>query len=290
MSIYLLLEMTQCIGRISKVEGILHFKDGRHRFYLEYRCSNNAIPHTNNCARCTDRTRDKIQSSGKYDHGNVNEPIPDHSHIYGGKWYTTGFGLWGGVNLIDEEKAKEYRDVAQAEFANHNTVINVPTVATVATVATVVTVVTTSIQPRKRTIKRNDVPTVLALTTVLAPTAPTVLAPTVLAPTVLAPTAPAPLIQPRKRVKPKPLPKPPQIESIIATHIENEIEEFCIDDYEIEYVKLTPFEHNDISYFREPIKNKLFERKSKTIGAYIGRYDSYTDTIRTDIPDSDSED
>ena len=274
--------MTQCIGRISKVDGIHHFKEGRHRFYLEYRCSNNAIPHTNNCARCTDRTRDKIQSSGKYDHGNVNEPIPDHSQIYGGKWYTDGCVKWGLPRDEDIKKAEEHRDAARAEFVEH-TIINaviVPTVVSVVTVPTVVTAVSTRIQPRKRTIKINIEP-------IIAPTAP--LAPAPLIPPVPTAPAPAPLIQPRKRVKPKPLPKP-QIESIIATHIENEIEEFCTDDYEIEYVKLTPFEHNDISYFREPIKNKLFERKSKTIGAYIGRYDSYTDTIRTDIPDSDSED
>jgi hypothetical protein len=100
--------------------------------------------------------------------------------------------------------------------------------------------------------------------------------------------------QPRKRViKPKMKNEiiiPVEYKSIIATHIENDIEELCTDDYEVEYVPLIPFEHNDISYFREPVKNKLFERKNKTIGAYIGRYDSYTDTIRTDIPDSDSED
>jgi len=281
--------MTQCIGRISKVDGIHHFKEGRHRFYLEYRCSNNVIPHTNNCARCTDRSRDKIQSSGKYDHGNVNEPIPIHSQIYGGKWYTDGCVKWGVPRDEDIKKAEEHRDVARAEFAEH-TIINVATTTTVATVAT-------SIQPRKRTIKRNDNPAVAVSSIYSVPIVPiepvepdpATASTASLATASTASLATAPLIQPRKRVKPKPIPKP-QIESIIATHIENEIEEFCIDDYEIEYVKLTPFEHNDISYFREPIKNKLFERKSKTIGAYIGRYDSYTDTIRTDIPDSDSED
>jgi len=253
--------MTQCIGRISKVKGILHFAEGRHRFYLEYRCSNNVIVNTDKCIRCTDRSTDKIQSSGKYDHGNVNEPIPDHSQMYGGKWYTDGCAKWGVPSSEDIKKAEEHRDAARAAFmiANATTTVinqeivspNIPT------------------KRKKRIIYPADpVPTA-------APIA--------------APTAP----QPRKRViKPKMKNEiiiPVESKSIIATHIEKEIEEFCTDDYEVEYVPLIPFEHSDVSYFREPVKNKLFERKNKTIGAYIGRYDSYTDTIRTDIPDSDSE-
>ena len=262
--------MTQCIGRISKVQGILHFAEGRHRFYLEYRCSNNVIVNTNNCARCTGRSRDKIQSSGKYDHGNVNEPIPDHSQMYGGKWYTDGCGKWGVPSDEDVKKAEEYRDAARAEFA--------ATTATVVNQEGVISPLTT-----KKTRKRIIHP---------APTPAPAPAPTPLTILPSAPSPSAPVIQPRKRVikQKNEIIIPVESKSIIATHIEKEIEEFCIDDYEVEYVKLTPFEHNDISYFREPVKNKLFERKSKTIGAYIGRYDSYTDTIRTDIPDSDSED
>ena len=264
--------MTVCIGRISKVQGILHFAEGRHRFYLEYRCSNNVIANTNKCIRCTGRTTDKIQSSGKYDHGNVNEPIPNHSQMYGGKWYIDGCAKWGNPSDIDIKTAEEHRDAARAQFVEHNIVVNN---------------LTTTIQPRKRTIKHNitDIPILNSnITDIAIPNTVIIDVPII--------PIPIPAVQPRKRVvKTKPLPKPlPQIESIIATHIEKEIEEFGIDDYEVEYVKLTPFEHNDISYFREPVKNKLFERKTKTIGAYIGRYDSYTDTIRTDIPDSDSED
>ena len=243
------------------MQGILHFAEGRHRFYLEYRCSNNVIVNTNNCARCTGRSRDKIQSSGKYDHGNVNEPIPDHSQMYGGKWYTDGCGKWGVPIHEDVKKAEEYRDAARAEFA--------ATTATVVNQEGVISPLTTK-KTRKRIIHPTPAPTPDPLTTLPS----------------------APVIQPRKRVikQKNEIIIPVESKSIIATHIEKEIEEFCIDDYEVEYVKLTPFEHNDISYFREPTKNKLFERKSKIIGAYIGRYDSYTDTIRTDIPDSDSED
>ena len=257
--------MAQCIGRISKAQGVRHFADGRHRFYLECRCSNIVIVNTNKCTRCIGRSRDKMQSSGKYDHGNVNEPIPDHSHMYGGKWYTDMCDKWGKPSDADIKVAEEHRNVARAEFA----IISPPAISIERK------------KSRKRIIYPEDPVTAPASAPIPAP-----------APAPIPVSAPA--IQPRKRtIKPKPkneIIMPVESKSIIATHIEKDIEEFCIDDYEIEYVKLTPFEHNDISYFREPIKNKLFERKSKMIGAYIGRYDSYTDTIRTDIPDSDSED
>ena len=52
---------------------------------------------------------------------------------------------------------------------------------------------------------------------------------------------------------------------------------------------MVPFEHDGTSYLREPTKNKLFQRIKNNIGAYVGRYDPYTETIRTDIPDSDAE-
>jgi hypothetical protein len=84
----------------------------------------------------------------------------------------------------------------------------------------------------------------------------------------------------------KPIETPIHIE---ATHIERDTEEIFADDYEIEYIKLSPFDHDGASYLREPTKNKLFQKQSKGVGDYIGRYDPYTGTIRTDIPDSDED-
>lgn len=88
--------MPQCIGRIAKVSGIMHFGNGKNRFYLEYRCPNQQV--AERCPRCTGRTTDKIQSSGKFNHGNVNEPIPDASQMYGGKWYRDRFEKYGRVS------------------------------------------------------------------------------------------------------------------------------------------------------------------------------------------------
>jgi len=235
--------MAQCIGRIAKVDGIYHFANSKNRFYVEYRCSKTAVPHTQLCTRCTDRGRDKIQSSGKFDHGLITGPIPDHSHMYGGKYYEESVRKW----LISAENlaiAQEYQRIAREGL--------VPVVPMVSLVP---------LEP----VKPVEVMEVEEKVSILA----------------------KPKVKPVKR-KPKNEIVLPTPITVVASHLE-EKEEVDLDDYEFEYVSLKPFEHQDISYFREPKKNKIFERKKDVIGPYIGRYDSYTDTIRTDIPDSDSE-
>jgi hypothetical protein len=242
------MQQTQCIGRIAKVSGIEHFSDGKHRFYIAYRCSNQSLAHSNCCSRCVDRGTDKIQSSGKFDHGLITGPIPDHSHMYGGKWYHDGCITWGpplpdAVRIAEEQ----YQLTSPVEEE-----IEIP-------IPPVIQVVT----PPKRLKKIGA-----AVTTAVAP------------------KSKKPAAKPT--VKPAPV-KETKIEHIIATHVEKDIEEVYTDDYEVEHVKLSPFEHNDVMYYRDSKKNKLFEQVKGGFGAYVGRYDSYNDTIRNDIPDSDDE-
>ena len=72
--------------------------------------------------------------------------------------------------------------------------------------------------------------------------------------------------------------------------MEKTMEVFDMDQYEIEYVKVQPCMIGNVSYFKDNKKNKVYKRiKEKMIGEYIGRYDPYTDSIVTDIPDSDDE-
>ena len=250
------MQQTQCIGRIAKVSGIEHFSDGKHRFYIAYRCSNQSLAHSNCCSRCVDRGTDKIQSSGKFDHGLITGPIPDHSHMYGGKWYRDGCITWGpplpdAVRIAEEQ----YQLTSPVE---EEVEIPIPPVIQVVT-------------PPKRLKKIGVANTTAVVTTV-----------------VTKPKKPAT----KPATKPVTTPatiKEPKIEHIIATHVEKDMEEAYIDDYEVEHVKLSPFEHNDVMYYRDPKKNKLFEQVKGGFGAYVGRYDSYNDTIRNDIPDSDDE-
>jgi hypothetical protein len=79
-------------------------------------------------------------------------------------------------------------------------------------------------------------------------------------------------------------------EVVLPTHIESVMEEFDTDGFEVEYVRLSTFEHESHMYFRDSKKNKLYKKiKEKTIGSYVGRYDPDTNTIHTDVPDSDDE-
>jgi hypothetical protein len=67
------------------------------------------------------------------------------------------------------------------------------------------------------------------------------------------------------------------------------MEEVDSSGYTIQYIKLTVFDANGTSYFRDAIKNKLYKKVKDKIGVYIGRWNPDTDSIITDIPDSDDE-
>ena len=67
------------------------------------------------------------------------------------------------------------------------------------------------------------------------------------------------------------------------THLETKMEE--IDGCQIEYVKLTPFDHNGTTYFKDS-KNKLYKKIKDKIGPYVGKFEN--DSI-IDVPDSDDE-
>ena len=73
------------------------------------------------------------------------------------------------------------------------------------------------------------------------------------------------------------------------TYVEAIQEPLAVEETVIVKIKL--FEHEGISYFRDPVKNKLYTFKSPTsVGPYIGRWCPHTLAIVTDVPDSDSED
>ena len=256
----------QCIGRIARVDGIRHFHNGKRRFYLEYRCRQQALPGTQCCARCTGRGRDTIQSSGKFDHGLVTEDVPDHSHMYGGKHYREGCNAFGTPSEEDIQSAVEHQRIARMGLV-HEIVTEVVNEV----VNEVVTEVVTEVP--------NEVVTEVANEVII---------PKKRKPRIVRP-ANSPKKERKPRTKPESVKEVASIPSVAATYIERDPEEVYIDDYEIEHIQLYPFEHNHVHYFKDPVKNKLFDRIHGALGAYIGRYDPYTETIRTDIPDSDDE-
>ena len=254
-----------------------------------------ADPSRNVCEDCSIKTMSTIQWCRKIDHGTIYDPIPDRSHLFGGNWYEDGVRRWGAPSAESIEKALEHQ--RKARMMNDIVPSKVP-----------------SLSPDMEPVKRGRKPKI-------APVAPIVVAPTVLPseefdiildpilqtviPSVLPSDLPSvlPSVLPAKKAavkrprKPKALtpvkmadPSMVQKEVVLPTHMEQEREEVDTDGFEVEYVKLSVFVLGDATYFRDSKKNKLYKKiKEKTIGSYVGRYDPSTETVHTDVPDSDDE-
>lgn len=58
----------------------------------------------------------------------------------------------------------------------------------------------------------------------------------------------------------------------------------------VEVVKVRLFEHGGTTYYREPIKNKLYKRQTNgSIGPYLGRWNPRLKTVDLTLPDTDAE-
>jgi hypothetical protein len=285
-----------CIGRIAKANANDrgHFGHTTRRFYFEYRCNRRVAPNALCCDRCNNRSVDgKIQSSGFYNHGLITESIPPDSQMYGGSEYEKLYILHGKPS--DEDIAKA--EICKAAARKGLNIVEVPKEVPVK-------VADKAVVPKvQKQTKLQFKRTAIAAATDAAATDAAATADIVVTPIATA-TKPIIMSAPIAPIAKKPAPKPRaksavtskpviQVEekpkNIVATHIERDVEEFYADEYEIEHVRLSPFEHNSVRYFREPKKNKLFQQINGSLGDYIGRYDAYTDSIQTDIPDSDEE-
>jgi len=261
-----------CIARITDDAYTQKFGNGRNNFYIELRCHGTCIRGLDVCLRCAEKSETcKNQMSRKYPHGNVNEPIPEASHIFGGKWYEEHVVKYGKPSEDVLQFALEHQRKARDGFPPLPPVVltTVPSAPSPATVA-----------PKKRS-KKLKIPKVeegeekteesstkkpagkkRATTTPINPYRS--------------------LIQANNA--------PVHKEVSIPTHLETEVEQFDTEGFRIEYVTLKPFEHGGVSYYRDGVKHKLYKCVNKKVGSYVGRYDAEREEIRTDIPDSDDED
>lgn len=267
-----------CISRYTDDTYAQQFADGRHKFYLEFRCNR---PCTNDiyCSKCTIKNPSaKVQHLRTFNHGDVGEAIPDSSHIFGGKWYNDGVRKWGAPSSEIIEFAIKYRNEACEGLSITNIVLEPE-------------VVITNITPKKG--KKPKVAKVAAITTAAITTVAAVAA-VLTGPTV------ENIPKPQRVSRKKPVVSPystlvnttPQLvhkEVSLPTHIETKLEEIDSSGYKIQYVKLTVFDANGTSYFRDAVKNKLYKKVKDKIGGYVGRWNPDTDSILVDIPDSDDE-
>ena len=292
---------TPCHTRITSPKTLQYFADGVHKFYLEYCCERPCLDGRDRCKSCIKiHAGARSQFDSTYPHGHMSEPIPDHSHIFGGTWYQDRVRLWGEPSPSVIALALQY----QREARQHDTIPNEirttePSKAKIASIpqdmarqkkvmeavseaVSEAVIVATIVEPVKKPRK----PRIATESATVATVAPI----TVEIPVI------APKAKPRKKAT-----KSPKVESVviqemgickevvIPTYIEQQIEEVDANDYEIEYVPLTFIEIEHTTYIRDAKKNKLYQKIKENIGPYVGRYCPHTESICTDVPDSDEE-
>jgi len=304
-----------CISRITDPSHARHFGDGVHKFYLEMRCPQPAFAHQRICQKCTKIYAEcKNQFCGLYDHGKVNEPVPDRSHMYGGKWYLEKVKEWGeppreilalaiqyqenarqGVeikesepSMITEMSAAEPKKKGRAKAASED----LKPQAAAEDLKPQAAAEDLKPQAPKQKTKKAEKP----VEPVEKPKDnPTIAKPKIAKPKIAKPKIAKPKIAKPKVAKPKVSLKQTSEASnhkevAIPTHMEKTMEEFDTDGFEIEYVSLVPFEVNETNYFRDRKKEKLYKNTKGSIGYYVGRWDPDTESIHTEVPDSDEED
>ena len=327
--------MPRCRSRITSEKTIQRFGDKTHKFYLEERCPNEALEDRLTCSTCTIKSVaiQKKQDSRRFPHGNIDEPIPPESHLFGGSWYEEGVKKWGEPPAHVILCALRYQEQARGvlskvvepdlstETSSASASSSPSPPRTMARPKKAATATTAATASKKKEIQgdlplSNDLPSEppkrvrrprvskKMLETLSLPLPPlseeskeeAVVLP-VSSPAPPAPPAPVPAPK-TKRPRKKAAPAAPVVPSLLSTHkdsciptyYEETMEETSLSDYETEWVPLTLFSLNDTLYFRDARKNKLYRRiKEKTLGPYVGRYDPLTESLNTEIPDSDAE-
>lgn len=323
----------RCISRITYENFAQHFGNRRNKFYIEFRCIYPCYKNTDICVKCFKKRPDyKKQDSHTFDHGKVNEPITDDSHIYGGKWYREGIKKWGEPPSEIIEYAIQHQHDARGEFTMSDVSTNSPykvddqttsaenimskakkSVSTPNPLSITVTILTEDkndnkvlIETQSKKVRKPRKPTLISSTEDvpvedLQPQMDKSLKKKTRKPKPSLDIIITEESKPKKKISPKKKDISPY-ESLITidpviykevtlpTHMEKTMELFDLDNYEVEYIKVIPCIISNISYFKDNKKNKVYKRiKEKIVGEYIGRYDPYTDSIVTDIPDSDDE-
>jgi hypothetical protein len=295
----------QCKSRITKESTKQLFGDTIHYFYLEMRCTGKSIGGYEVCASCIEKNQSCVtQASKKFDHGLINEPITEKSHIYGSPWYLAKLETYGNPTPDTEEFAMQYQNEARGDYIinienrtykaeehKKNSMTRGKKEAPVKDGDTQPHVE----QQDKEAIKTKK-PRKKPQTAIIEEKEEIVLIAATDSPKKkpVKKSSPKSTVTTRKRpqIAPEPVPTIEQEhkDSCIATHIENDIEELDLGDCDIVYVDLVEFEHDNIKYYHEPRKGKLYKKlKDKSIGQYVGRFNSEKSSIDTTIPDSDDE-
>ena len=291
----------RCLSRVTDSSTAQHFADQRHKFYLESRCGRPTLPNTDVCVRCSITLESCTnQHSRSFLHGKVYELIPPKSHLYGGPWYMEGVKKWGAPLADRVEYAKQFQTEARGEYVVMPQGPLLRDTLNKQVKAIDENVVSDMPRPKKEESDKPRKPKIGKQKPVVGEVLPTenqepiqeaVAESQEVKPVPIAKPEPVKTRKPRKKPEIGPSAILPfHKEVVLPTHMESAMDEFDTDGFEIEYVRLSTFEHESQTYFRDSKKNKLYKKiKEKTIGSYVGRYDPDMNTIHTDVPDSDQE-
>lgn len=247
-----------CPSRVTDDMYTQYFGNNRNRFYLEFRCNRPCFKDMPTCIKCAEKSQTSIQTSRKFNHGMVWDPIPEGSHLYGGRWYQEGIKKWGEPSSDIMEFALQHQNDARKGVT-----------MVLPLVPEVLPQVQSAAKPPLA--KKSKKPKLAKLVVEETPVVP----------------SPKPTLRKKTPYVALPPPSPICKEVVLPTHIENTLEELNADEYEVEYIKLSPFEWESVPYYRDSKKNKLY-RKTKDRIDYVGRFDPQTESIH-DVPDSDQE-
>ena len=273
----------QCFGRIIR-DGESHrgrFLDN-HRYFLEYRCSNQ-VKEDQLCSRCLEWRTRGVNKKDPYrcHHGFIFETIPEWSHIYEGPWYLSKVASYGQPSESEMARAKKAQVEARKEVEMNEEVKQ-----------------EVKEEPKKKRAykkKEKPVPAVTGLTHPVNP-APAVTGPThpvnpAPEPVAEAVPAPKPVAKPttiKKRRTKKEVTKVPEQPNVQIQAVEAITP--ALTDIEIVKIIVRPFTFNDTAYFLDGKKNKLYSvGKDKRPSSYVGRWNPDLQLIDTDFPDSDAE-
>lgn len=253
--------MTTCISRraCSDKYSFPLSKDGKTKNFVwtEYRCPNEVPEGIKTCVECSIKiTKYKYQSVPKCDHGLVGGPYPVGSKLYGSPYYIDLIKKGWTILETDEKRAKDAIAKAISDMPAKkvitDTVIN-SSVSTNVVVETLVASPTPAKKPRKPRVAKSTTKSVI-------PVVNTVVKDTI-----------ALAVQSNEK----------------AIMVESNNSPIIVSETIV--VKLTKIKYNGKEYYFDSSSGKLYEKTSAGVGPYKGRYNTETEKLNTEYPDSDEE-
>jgi hypothetical protein len=292
-----------CTKRITSPKLLLRFGDGKHRFFLESVCGVTFEGTEEWCQTCRDLPVQMVnQDVTTYPHGNVNGPYTVNSKIFGSPYYLKNVKVYGDPLAEDlalameaQAKAKAGRRIKQIKDLLDDGVE--PTQLKHAVAQPAQTEQKKKAPPKKMTI--TEEPAVAAAGGGGGSAAATCDATT----NAEASTTKQKAKQGTRKLKlatPVKLPPSQNVLAVLGAHTEQvitnvpanavvETSDTPMEVMEVIQVVLRPFTHNNVKYWRDGAREKLYRRTiDGKRGEYIGRWDADAEEIVRDAPDSDA--